>query len=58
MIKLGTAKVHIDDDGIIFDASLNQTNIGGNNNKVGWRRLDGHLDVLIRLLVLPTATSP
>ncbi|MDI1486791.1 MAG: hypothetical protein OHK93_006053 [Ramalina farinacea] len=27
-----TAKVFID-DGIIFDASLNQTNIGGNNNK-------------------------
>ena len=28
------AKVFIDDDGIIFDAALNQTNIGGNNNKV------------------------
>ena len=28
------AKVYIDDEGIIFDASLNQTNIGGNNNKV------------------------
>ena len=27
--------VYIDDDGIIYDASLNQTNIGGNNNKVG-----------------------
>ncbi|KAL8852744.1 MAG: hypothetical protein Q9221_002374 [Calogaya cf. arnoldii] len=27
------AKVYIDDDGIIYDASLNQTNIGGNNNK-------------------------
>ncbi|KAK3174089.1 hypothetical protein OEA41_001333 [Lepraria neglecta] len=27
------AKVYIDDNGIIFDASLNQTNIGGNNNK-------------------------
>lgn len=26
--------VHIDDEGIIYDASLNQTNIGGNNNKV------------------------
>lgn len=26
-------KVYIDDDGIIFNASLNQTNIGGNNNK-------------------------
>ena len=31
---LGGAKVYIDDDGIIYDASLNQTNIGGNNNKV------------------------
>ena len=28
------AKVYIDGDGIIYDASLNQTNIGGNNNKV------------------------
>lgn len=28
------ARVYIDDDGIIYDASLNQTNIGGNNNKV------------------------
>ncbi|KAL8647362.1 MAG: hypothetical protein Q9226_006459 [Calogaya cf. arnoldii] len=27
------ACVYIDDDGIIYDASLNQTNIGGNNNK-------------------------
>ncbi|KAL8689027.1 MAG: hypothetical protein Q9218_005205 [Villophora microphyllina] len=27
------AKVYIDDEGIIYDASLNQTNIGGNNNK-------------------------
>ncbi|MCJ1392414.1 hypothetical protein MMC18_005281 [Xylographa bjoerkii] len=27
------AIVYIDDDGIIFDANLNQTNIGGNNNK-------------------------
>ncbi|KAL8810323.1 MAG: hypothetical protein Q9200_002678 [Gallowayella weberi] len=27
------AQVYIDDDGIIYDASLNQTNIGGNNNK-------------------------
>ncbi|KAI4164837.1 MAG: hypothetical protein LQ342_001470 [Letrouitia transgressa] len=30
----GDAKVYVDDDGIIFNASLNQTNIGGNNNKV------------------------
>lgn len=28
------AKVYIDGDGTIFDVSLNQTNIGGNNNKV------------------------
>lgn len=27
-------KVWIEDDGTIMDASLNQTNIGGNNNKV------------------------
>ncbi|KAI4216721.1 MAG: hypothetical protein LQ349_009091, partial [Xanthoria aureola] len=27
------AMVYIDDDSIIYDASLNQTNIGGNNNK-------------------------
>ncbi|KAL8696901.1 MAG: hypothetical protein Q9201_007420 [Fulgogasparrea decipioides] len=27
------AKVYVSDDGIIYDASLNQTNIGGNNNK-------------------------
>ena len=24
---------HIDDDGTIYDVSLNQTNVGGNNNK-------------------------
>ena len=30
----GPGKVYIDDDSIIHDASLNQTNIGGNNNKV------------------------
>ncbi|KAI4287708.1 MAG: hypothetical protein L6R35_003033 [Caloplaca aegaea] len=29
----GNVKVYVDDDGIIYDASLNQTNIGGNNNK-------------------------
>ncbi|RMZ90147.1 hypothetical protein DV736_g2617, partial [Chaetothyriales sp. CBS 134916] len=28
-----SASVYIDDDGTIFDASLNQTNIGNNNNK-------------------------
>ena len=27
-------KVYIDEDGIIFDAALNQTNIENNNNKV------------------------
>ena len=32
--KEAAEEVYIDDDGIIFDASLNQTNIGGNNNKV------------------------
>lgn len=42
----GQAKVYIDDnDGTIFDASLNQTNIGGNNNKVCLLRiLLNHLD--------------
>lgn len=35
----GNVKVYVDDDGIIYDASLNQTNIGGNNNKVGSRLL-------------------
>ena len=30
----GAGRVYIDDDSIIYDASLNQTNIGGNNNKV------------------------
>ena len=37
------AKVYIDDDGIIYDASLNQTNIGGNNNKV----FDFQIDVML-----------
>lgn len=32
--KAAKAKVYLDDDGIIFDVNLNQTNIGGNNNKV------------------------
>lgn len=33
ILLVDSAKVYIDDDGIIYDASLNQTNIGGNNNK-------------------------
>lgn len=28
-----TARVYIDDSGIIYDAALNQTNVGNNNNK-------------------------
>ena len=28
-----THRVHIDDAGTIYDVSLNQTNVGGNNNK-------------------------
>ncbi|RMD41428.1 hypothetical protein DV735_g3713, partial [Chaetothyriales sp. CBS 134920] len=32
-VKERPASVYIDDDGAIFDASLNQTNIGANNNK-------------------------
>ena len=39
--------VYIDDDGIIYDASLNQTNIGGNNNKVCRGRLSPNRFVLI-----------
>ncbi len=35
-------KVYIDDEGIIYDASLNQTNIGGNNNKVREDLLGAH----------------
>jgi poly [ADP-ribose] polymerase len=30
---LEDAKVYVDGDGVVFDASLNQTNIGDNNNK-------------------------
>lgn len=30
---LATAQVYIDDSGIIYDAALNQTNVGNNNNK-------------------------
>jgi poly [ADP-ribose] polymerase 2/3/4 len=30
---LGAYKVHIDEDGIIYDVSLNQSNAGNNNNK-------------------------
>ncbi|KAL8900699.1 MAG: hypothetical protein Q9207_005566, partial [Kuettlingeria erythrocarpa] len=29
----GNVTVYVDDEGIIYDAALNQTNIGGNNNK-------------------------
>ena len=39
--------VYIDDDSIIYDASLNQTNIGGNNNKVRRGQLSADLFVLI-----------
>ncbi|KAI0197612.1 poly polymerase catalytic domain-containing protein [Astrocystis sublimbata] len=31
--ELASYEVYIDDDGVIFDASLNQTNAGRNNNK-------------------------
>ncbi|KAK4120960.1 PARP-domain-containing protein [Parathielavia appendiculata] len=41
-----TSKVYIDDSGIIYDASLNQTNAGKNNNKF----------YRIQLLVDPTGT--
>jgi len=29
----GSHKVHIDEDGTVYDVSLNQTNVGANNNK-------------------------
>ena len=32
---LAQMSVHIDEDNMIYDASLNQTNIGNNANKVG-----------------------
>ena len=35
-LQAENAKIYIDEDGTIFDASLNQTNIGGNNNKVSF----------------------
>lgn len=44
---LSDAMVYIDDDGIIYDASLNQTNIGGNNNKVREAHFSADLFVLI-----------
>lgn len=52
--------VYVDDDGIIYDASLNQTNIGDNANKVA----SGQSPTLIRIfgsltvIVLPPATTP
>lgn len=33
--------IYIDPEGIIHDASLNQTNIGNNNNKVGVPNFEG-----------------
>ena len=36
--------IYVDDDDLIYDASLNQTNVGGNNNKVG--HLSPHGDYL------------
>jgi poly [ADP-ribose] polymerase len=30
---LASHRVYIDDDGTIYDVSLNQTNVNGNNNK-------------------------
>lgn len=35
----GNVHVHIDDDGTIWDASLNLSNVSGNNNKVRWLKL-------------------
>jgi poly [ADP-ribose] polymerase len=33
LIELASHRVYIASDGVIYDAALNQTNIGGNNNK-------------------------
>lgn len=33
-LTLAQMSVYIDDENIIYDAALNQTNIGNNNNKV------------------------
>lgn len=51
------AIVYIDDDGIIYDASLNQTNIGGNNNKVCRLSPVDSKTPTEASLVLPTSTS-
>lgn len=32
--RIVSHRVYIDADGTIFDAALNQTNVGNNNNKV------------------------
>jgi len=34
---IANVAVYVDADGTMFDASLNQTNIGNNNNKAGKR---------------------
>lgn len=34
----GNCHVYIDEDGTIYDATLNQTNLGNNNNKVNFRK--------------------
>lgn len=39
--------MYVDDDGIIYDAALNQTNIGGNNNKVRRSGVLGKVTLLI-----------
>lgn len=41
--------MYVDDDGIIYDAALNQTNIGGNNNKVKKSRALSKVPMLIEI---------
>ncbi len=41
--------MYVDDDGIIYDAALNQTNIGGNNNKVNKSRAPSKVLTLIEI---------
>lgn len=40
----GNVHVHVDDDGTIWDASLNLSNVSGNNNKVRKSHLHWSID--------------
>ena len=36
-LAIANVKAYVDDDNVVFDVCLNQTNISGNNNKVSGR---------------------